>query len=165
MNTHIQMQDWHKIRSVVADAQRAAMHCSISTISPNGFPTSSPIGTLFLDEQNPAGFFFDRYCTSLEQNLPHTTKACIQAVNSSRTFWLRSLIKGKFNTYPGVRLYAEIGELRPATQAELDLIDRRIKPLKWTRGSRLIWSEFTHVREIQIHRFKWVEYPKMMPNN
>ena len=52
MMVNIQPQDWLKIRNVFADAQRAAMHCSVSTISSDGFPTSSPIGTLFLHEYN-----------------------------------------------------------------------------------------------------------------
>lgn len=164
MMVNIQPQDWLKIRNVFADAQRAAMHCSVSTITSDGFPTSSPIGTLFLHEYKPTGFFFDRYCTSLKQNLPHSSKACIQAVNSSQSFWLKSLMSGKFSSYPGVRLYAEISELRPATEAELELVHRRIKLLRWTKGSRLIWSDFTHVRDFQAYSFKWVEYPKMMPD-
>jgi len=73
-------------------------------------------------------------------------------------------MSGKFSSYPGVRLYAEISELRPATEAELELVHRRIKLLRWTKGSRLIWSDFTHVRDFQAHGFKWVEYPKMMPD-
>jgi hypothetical protein len=39
-----------------------------------------------------------------------------------------------------VRLYIEIGELRPANKEELAQIAQRIQSLKWTKGSRLIWS-------------------------
>lgn len=162
MNT-IQPLDWLKIRKVVADSQRTAMHCSISTMTAAGYPTISPIGTLFLAENQPAGFFFDRYCTSLQQNLLYNPKACIQAVNSSRIFWLKCLIRGNFSNYPGVRLYAEIGALRAATPSELALVQRRIRPLAWTKGSQLIWSEFSQVRDIQVLGFKWVEYPQMRP--
>lgn len=97
-------QKWQHICKVVNDAQKAAMHCSIATVDAQLQPTITPIGTLFLRE-NQSGFFFDTYTESLQQNLPQNSKACIQAVNSSRLFWLKSLFKGQFSDYPGVRLY------------------------------------------------------------
>lgn len=155
-------QEWQHIRKVVNDAQKAAMHCSIATVDVQLQPTISPIGTLFLRE-NKTGFFFDTYTESLQQNLPQNSKACIQAVNSSRLFWLKSLFKGEFSDYPGVRLYVEIGDLRLANAEELAQISRRIQILKWTKGSQLIWSDFIHVRDFTVQSFRWVKYPKMMP--
>jgi len=112
---------------------------------------------------SPERFFFDTYTESLQQNLPKNSKACIQAVNSSRLFWLKALFKGEFSDYPGVRLYVEIGDLRLANAEELAQISRRIQSLKWTKGSQLIWSDFTHVCDFQVQAFRWVKYPKMMP--
>ena len=155
-------QKWQHICKVVNDAQKAAMHCSIATVDAQLQPTITPIGTLFLRE-NQSGFFFDTYTESLQQNLPQNSKACIQAVNSSRLFWLKSLFKGQFSDYPGVRLYVEIGDLRLANAEELAQISRRIQILKWTKGSQLIWSDFTHVRDFTVQSFRWVKYPKMMP--
>ena len=155
-------QEWQHIGKVMNDAQKAAMHCSIATVDAQLQPTITPIGTLFLRE-NQSGFFFDTYTESLQQNLPQNSKACIQAVNSSRLFWLKSLFKGPFSDYPGVRLYVEIGDLRLANAEELAQISRRIQSLKWTKGSQLIWSDFTHVRDFTVQSFRWVKYPKMMP--
>jgi len=155
-------QEWQHIRKVMNDAQKAAMHCSIATVDAQLQPTITPIGTLFLRE-NQTGFFFDTYTESLQQNLPQNSKACIQAVNSSRLFWLKALFKGEFSDYPGVRLYVEIGDLRLANAEELAQISRRIQSLKWTKGSQLIWSDFTHVRDFTVQSFRWVKYPKMMP--
>ena len=155
-------QEWQHIGKVMNDAQKAAMHCSIATVDAQLQPTITPIGTLFLRE-NQSGFFFDTYTESLQQNLPQNSKACIQAVNSSRLFWLKSLFKGEFSDYPGVRLYVEIGDLRLANAEELAQISRRIQILKWTKGSQLIWSDFTHVRDFTVQSFRWVKYPKMMP--
>ena len=157
-------QEWQHIGKVMNDAQKAAMHCSIATVDAQLQPTITPIGTLFLRE-NQSGFFFDTYTESLQQNLPQNSKACIQAVNSSRLFWLKSLFKGQFSDYPGVRLYVEIGDLRLANAEELAQISRRIQSLKWTKGSQLIWSDFTHVRDFTVQSFRWVKYPKMMPFN
>lgn len=157
-------QEWQHIRKVVNDAQKAAMHCSIATVDAQLQPTISPIGTLFLKE-NQTGFFFDTYTESLQQNLPQNSKACIQAVNSSRLFWLKALFKGQFSDYPGVRLYVEIGDLRLANAEQLAQISRRIQILKWTKGSQFIWSDFTHVRDFTVQSFRWVKYPNMMPFN
>lgn len=155
-------QEWRHIRKVVNDAHKAAMHCSIATVDAQLQPTITPIGTLFLRE-NQTGFFFDTYSEFFKENFPQNNKACIQAVNSSRLFWLKSLFKGEFSNYPGVRLYVEIDELRPANKEELAQIAQRIQSLKWTKGSRLIWSDFTQVRDFSVHSFRWVKYPKMMP--
>lgn len=139
---------------MVAQAQHASMHCSIASMSPEGIPNITPIGTLFLNDSSPTGFFFDTYSATLQQHLKYNAQACIQAVNSSPVFWLKLLISGQFRTYPGVRLYAEIGELHPATAEEIYQVHRSIAPLKWTRDSKLIWSDFTLVREVHIHAFR-----------
>ena len=62
-----------------------------------------------------------------------------------------------------MRLYVEIGDLHLANAEELAQISRRIQSLKWTKGSQLIWSDFTHVRDFTVQSFRWVKYPKMMP--
>ncbi len=87
---------------------------------------------------------------------------CISAVNSSKVFWLSSFIRGQFSSYPGVRLYAELGELRVATEDEKLRVNVRIQSLKWTKGSKLIWSDFTHVRDFHVNDYRWIKYPHMM---
>ena len=117
-------QHWTQIRKVVANAQQASMHCSIATVDQNLQPTITPIGTLFLHESNFSGFFFDTYSASLRENLTMNPKTCIQVINSSKVFWLKSLINGQFQEYPGIRLYTEIGELRPANEIEFALVQQ-----------------------------------------
>lgn len=58
-------QEWQHIGKVMNDAQKAAMHCSIATVDAQLQPTITPIGTLFLRE-NQSGFFFDTYTESLQ---------------------------------------------------------------------------------------------------
>ena len=74
------------------------------------------------------------------------------------------MFMGKFKNYPGIRLYVTVSGLRQATPAEIQCVQARIASLKWTKGCRLIWSDFSHVRDIQVHAFKWAEYPQMMPD-
>ena len=157
----ISEKDWKNIQQVFNAAQKASLHSSIATVDQFGQPSITPIGTVFLNADQ-TGYFFDTFTERLSTNLDQNSKACIQAINSSKWFWLSSLIQGSFTDYPGVRLYVEIGDLRPASREERFAIDRRIKPLQWTKGSQLIWSEFTHVRDIKINDFRWIKYPKMM---
>lgn len=159
----IDSPNWQQIIKTISTAQRASMHCSIATVDQLGQPNITPIGTVFL-KNNQTGFFFDTYSESFKENIPNNSKACLQAVNIKRFFWLKSMILGKFSDFPGVRLNIEISELRIATAEELAMIEQRIKPLSWTKGSQLIWSSFTHVRDFNVTGFKWVQYPTMMPN-
>lgn len=84
------------------------------------------------------------------------------AVHSGLGFWLRSLIQGRFVAHPGVRLYGEAGSPRPASAAELKALERRIGGARWFKGSRLIWSGLTTVRDIRITGVAPVRYPRMM---
>jgi len=138
------------------------MHCSIATVDQHLQPTITPIGTLFLHEQGYSGFFFDAYSGVLEENLTANAKACIQAVNSSRFFWLKSLLKGEFQDYPGALICGD-WPIASSFGEESARVNAQIKALQWTKGNKKIWSDFTHVRDFKAHGYKWVQYPEMMP--
>lgn len=157
----IDLNDWNKIKQVFTAAQKTNMHANIASVSKDTVPNITPIGTVFLND-DATGFLFDSFSQQLADNLKHNNYVCISAVNSGKFFWLSSFIKGKFYHYPGVRLYAKLGELRPATPEEISRVNTRIQALKWTRGSKLIWSDFTHVREFKVEQYRWVKYPQMM---
>ncbi|KZY60084.1 pyridoxamine 5'-phosphate oxidase [Oleiphilus sp. HI0071] len=152
---------WNEITNVIGSSQRSSMHCSIATVDDQGMPNVTPIGTVFL-RNDFTGYFFDTYTSKLATNLNHSDKACLSAVNTKSSFWLKSLFKGKFLSPPGVRLYGTVGQLREATKEEIAAVNKRIKPLAWSKGSKLIWSSFTHVRDIKFNDFRPVQYPKMM---
>ena len=69
---------------------------------------------------------------------------------------------GRFFSYPGIRLYGEAGEPRPATQDELDALRKRIGGAHKLKGSRMIWSGLQTARDIQITEVAPVRYPRMM---
>jgi hypothetical protein len=98
----------------------------------------------------------------LAQNIETNPNVCLMAVNARKTFWLKSFFIGRFLSPPGVRLYGTVGPLRPATPEEITQIKRRIRPTRWLKGSRLLWSNFTHVRDIQFTSFRPITYPAMM---
>jgi len=152
---------WQQIRDVVAKGQASTIYCSIASIDPDGIPNVTPIGTVFLRD-NLTGYYFDHYTSALARNLDANPNLCLMAVNSSIWFWLKSFWRGNFISPPGVRLYGKAGALRPATPEEIALIEARVKPTKFLKGSRILWSGFTHVRDIVFTSFRPVTYPKMV---
>jgi len=158
---NIDLSNWNAIKKVFAKSQRSNMHANIASVSKEGMPNITPIGTVFLNEDG-TGFLFDSFSQQLAENLKLNNNVCISAVNSSKFFWLLSFIKGQFDDYPGVRLYTKLGKLRLATDQEKLLVNTRIRSLKWTKGSKLIWSDFTHVREFKVDNYRWIQYPNMM---
>lgn len=157
------LTDWNAIKRVFTKAQKSNMHANIASVSKDGIPNITPIGTVFLNEDG-TGFLFDSFSQKLEENLKQNNSVCISVVNSSKIFWLSSFIRGEFNDYPGVRIYAKLEDLRPATDEEKLRVNTRIQSLKWTKGSHLIWSDFTHVRVFKVNDYRWVKYPSMMSN-
>jgi len=105
---------WPEIRRVVAKGQASNIYCSVASINPDGTPNISPIGTVFLGE-NMTGYYFDPYTSALSRNLDTNPNICVMAVNASFVYWFRSLLLGRFDSAPGVRLYGVAGPLRPAT--------------------------------------------------
>lgn len=153
--------DWKNVKSVLEQGQASSIYCSIATVNPDGTPHITPVGTVFLrDDQS--GYFFDHYAESLGNNIDRNPDVCIMAVNAGRLFWLRSLLKGRFVAPPGVRLYGKVGPVRAATPEEIGKIESRVRPSQWMRGARLLWTNFTRVRDIEFTHYKPVTYPVMM---
>ena len=161
MSTQSLQKHWPEIRRVVERGQASSLYCSIASVGEDGMPTVAPIGTVFLGS-GPHGIFFDRYTSELSKNIDTNGKVCLLAVNSAKWFWLKSFLLGRFVSPPGVRLYGTAGPLREATRDELAKIEERVRSTKWLKGTQLIWSSFTHVRDLEFTSFRPVSYPAMM---
>lgn len=154
-------REWTKIQETLARGQASSMYCAIATLDAQGMPNVTPVGTVFLrDDQS--GYFFDHYATSLGRNIDANPKVCVMAVNSGKWFWAKSLLLGRFASPPGVRLYGEAGPRREATATEIALIERRVKAAQILKGGRALWSGFSHVRDIRFSDYRPVMYPVMM---
>ena len=90
----------------------------------------------------------------MPKNLETNKHVCVLAANSSRGFWLRSLLKGRFSAVPAIRLYGQIGEKRQANEEEIALFRRRIRPLKRFKGYNLLWGDFKYARGIQFDSYE-----------
>ena len=153
--------EWPKIREVLERGQRSTIHCAIGSVGPDGMPNVTPVGTVFLRD-DCTGYYFDQYAGGLGRNLDANPNVCVMAVDGGRLFWMKSLFRGQFVAPPGIRLYGQAGPLRAATPEELALIHMRTRPTQWLKGSRLLWSDFTKVRDLEFTSFRPVIYPKMM---
>ena len=74
---------------------------------------------------------------------------------------MRTRALNVFATPPGLRLIGTAGPLRPASPHELDAVRARVRPVRWMRGARLLWSDFSHVRDLHFTALRPVEYPVM----
>ncbi|UGT42576.1 pyridoxamine 5'-phosphate oxidase family protein [Nocardia yamanashiensis] len=154
-------ENWDQIRDVVSRGKRSTGHFAIASVDSRGRPHVTPVGTFFLRD-DLTGFYFEQYTSTLAQHLNANPQVCVMAVDRSSWFWLRSLLEGRFSAPPGVRLYGTAGARRLATAAELELVAKTVKPARWLKGGRLLWSDFSHVRDISFTEFRPVRYPVMM---
>lgn len=152
---------WQQIRQVLETGQKSTLHCAIASVDADGMPNVTPVGTVFLRD-DMTGYYFEHYSKALSDNLDRHPQVCVMAVNAGKWFWAKSLFSGRFATPPGVRLYGRAGAVRPASPQELQLIQDRVRPSRWLKGVRMLWSDFSHVRDIEFTSFRPVTYPVMM---
>jgi uncharacterized protein len=152
---------WRTIQEIVVRAKQSSMHCAIASVDPDGAPHVTPVGTVFLRDDR-TGFYFDQYTSALARNIDADPRVCLMAVDTGRVFWLRSLLTGRFVAPPAVRLFGNAGPLRTATQLELEQVRRSVRKTRWSKGGKMLWSDFSQVRDIAFNGFRPVRYPVMM---
>ncbi|MEV0248432.1 pyridoxamine 5'-phosphate oxidase family protein [Nocardia sp. NPDC050712] len=152
---------WGFVREILDRGRKSTGHFAIASVDSDGVPNITPVGTVFFRE-DCTGFYFDQYTSALARNLDANPAVCLMSVDRGPLFWFRSLLVGRFTAAPSVRLYGRAGLRRRATEAELEQVRRRVRPLRSLEGGRLLWSEFTHVRDIAFSSARLVRYPVMM---
>jgi len=141
-------QHWPEIRKIF---QRANSYL-VASISPDGFPHMSPIGTLWLRD-DMTGYYLERFPEALPRNLDHCDRVEVIALDGSPGTWLRGLLKGRFPSLPAMRLRGHAGPRRPATDVEQARWQRKVRRLRFTKGHALLWREMTHARDIRFDAF------------
>ena len=153
-------EKWKMIKHLFKKAGYSSMHCAIATVSREGEPHVTPIGSLFLT-QTCKGFYFEEYVVHMKRNIEHNQRVCVMALNSSKYFWLKALIRGRFNEPCSIRLMGIAGVKRDATSQELKLFEKVTAPVKWTRGYKLLWGNLKTVRDIRFDSCELVQTGKM----
>lgn len=152
--------NWNDIKHLFKAAFNASSHFSMATVSENGEPHITPIGSLILGKPGHA-FYFEKFPRHLPDNLKHNRRVCVMAVNSSKWFWLKSLMAGRFATLPAIRLHGKAGDLRKATDKEVSLWQKRVKSARFTKGHALMWRSMGKVRDIEFTQLEPVHIGEM----
>ncbi len=83
------------------------------------------------------------------------------AVNSNNWFWIKSLFRGKFNNYPAIKLYGELGQRREATEIEIRRLNKRMKTTKGMKGNKYLWGDMKFVRDITFTKAEKINLGEM----
>ena len=152
--------DWNKIKLHFNTSFKSNLYISIASVDSENNPTVTPIGSLFLND-NQTGFYFEKYPSKLPTNAEINRNICALGVNSNTFFWLKSLFKGKFGSYPAIKLYGQLGERRKATEKETNRLNRRMKITKGLKGNKYLWGKMEFVRDIVFTKAEKINLGKM----
>lgn len=152
--------DWHAIKRLFKKSFSSSFHYAIATVDQEGEPHVTPIGSLILGAPGQ-GVYFEEFPSRLPDNLTNNPRLCVLAVNSSRWFWLASLLRGRFRTMPAVRLHGVAGDVRAATDEEIALWQRRVRSVRFTSGHAKIWRNMRRVRDVRFTRIEPVRIGDM----
>ena len=152
--------DWKKIREHFNKSFRSNFYVSIASVDSKNNPTVTPIGSLFLND-NQTGFYFEKFPSKLPEHANNNPNVCLLAVNSGRLFWLKALFREKFSDFPAIKLYGELREKRKATEKDIKRLNRRMKRTKGLKGSTYMWSNMEFVREIKFTKAEKIHLGKM----
>jgi len=78
--------DWNKIRKHFNKCFASNFYISIASVDSENNPTVTPIGSLFLND-NQTGFYFEKFPSKLPESAKGNPKVCLLGVNSGRIFW------------------------------------------------------------------------------
>ncbi len=144
---------WETIQMAFQSSLGSSMHYAVATVNEDGSPHVTPIGALFLRE-NRTGFYFDEFPVNMSKNLERNPRVCILAVNSNPTFWQKSLLAGKFEAPPAVRLLGSVGKKREGTKEEIAMWQNHVKLAQGTKGYDLMWKNMRMARDIYFDSFE-----------
>ena len=152
--------NWRNIKILFKKSFKSSFHFAIATVTENGEPHVTPIGSLILGKPGH-GFYFEKFTQHLPRNYGSNKQICVLAVNSSRWFWLKSLVGGRFTSPPAVRLHGVVGDLREATDTEIALWQKRVKHVSFSKGHAMMWRSMSMVRDIEFTRIEPVHIGEM----
>jgi hypothetical protein len=151
---------WKTIQVVFQQSLNSALHYAIATVTKDGSPHVTPIGALFLrDDQT--GFFFDIFSVKMSENLERDQRVSILAVNSTIAYWRESFLTGRCKTPPSVRLMGTVGQKREATREEIAMWQKHVEFARGMKGYDLLWGNMRFVRDIYFDSFEPVYMGQM----
>ena len=145
---------WGKISHATASPN--IPYCVFATVNEDGSPRIAPYSSLILCE-NKKGFFFDQFAQQMTKNFDRDRKISILLLKTSRWFWVKAVLFGKFDHAPGIRLMGSVGKKREAEVQEIDAFKRSLRMLKSFRGYEPLWGNMKYCRDILFESFETVK--------
>jgi len=142
-------KNWNEILNVLSSGKKSNRFFSIATVDQYGNPHITPIGHVFFRD-DMTGYYFDAFSKAMPKNFETNNRICLMAVNSSTLF-----------SAPAVRLFGEVGEVRDATEEEIDKLKKSISITSNLKGHKILWSDLTRVRDMKFTEFSPATYPVM----
>ena len=79
---------WKDIKRLFKQSFSSSFHFAIASVSENGEPHITPIGSLILGKPGK-GIYFEKFTQTMPCNFLSNRKICVLAVNSSKWFWFK----------------------------------------------------------------------------
>jgi hypothetical protein len=154
-------QQWSNILKIFgnctnATASPALPYCVFSTVNEDGSPRVAPYTSLILGK-NGQGFYFDELSHHTSSNLERDRRICVLIVKNKKWFWIKTVLFGRFDHPPGIRLIGKVGKKREATEQEINAFKKPLSPLKFFKGYEPVWGFMKHGREICFDAFETVK--------
>jgi hypothetical protein len=155
--------NWSKIQRHFNRSFASNFHVSIASVDKDGRPINTPIGSLFLN-RDQTGLYFEKYPTKLPKYAKEKPEVCILAVNSGVVFWLKGLLKKRFDVYPGVRLYGVLGDTRAPTEIDTKRLNNRMRTTRWLKGNSYLWGDMQTIRVVTFTKGEMIQLGNMTKN-
>jgi uncharacterized protein len=133
---------------------------TFATADPEGQPHMAPYASLVFND-DCTGCYSDAFPRHMAGNLKKNQRICIMAVNCGTWYMLKGLFRGRFDRWPGIRLYGIAGQNRKALPGEVDRWRIRVKRFKLLKGYDLLWKDIRTVRDIHFTYFEPVQLGPM----
>lgn len=152
MTTDIR-SDWPWITKLFYKGILTTGFYSFATVNPDGSAHVTPIASLVLGDKCN-GYFSDVFPNHMAKNLKSDQRICIMAVRMGFRYWLKALILGRFEGWPGIRLYGTVGQRRKARPGEVERWRKRVRRFKYLKGYKLLWQDVDVVRDVAFTHYE-----------
>jgi hypothetical protein len=158
-------QNWEQILKFWGDTSHASAspnmpYCIFATVNEDGSPQLAPYSSLVLGEHKQ-GFYFDHFSQHRTKNLDRNNNLCILLLKNKKWFWIKTVLLGRFDHAPGIRLKGTVGKRRQATAEEINAFKKPLQKLKLFKGYDPLWGVMTYGRDIFFDSFEIVKCGSM----
>jgi predicted pyridoxine 5'-phosphate oxidase superfamily flavin-nucleotide-binding protein len=151
---------WPWIVRYFEQSLKRSIFYTFATVDADGSPHLAPYASLVLND-DCTGYYSDVFPNHMSRNLAADRRVCIMVVNSGMWYWLKGVFRGRFDHWPGIRLYGTVDESRPAKPGEVERWRVRVRLFKPFKGYNLIWRDINTVRDIRFTHYEPVRVGPM----